>query len=61
MTPSEPNHARDRLDGRSDDRFELGYAPGPEDWRRRILADAERVLRAEEERLDKPHDPEPDP
>ena len=60
MTPSEPNHARDRLNGRSGDRFDLGYAPGPADWRRWLLAEAERVVGAEAARLEPPPDEPPE-
>lgn len=60
MTPSEPNHARDRLSGRSGQPFTLGApAPGPEDWKRWLLADAARIVAAEEARVNDP--PKPDP
>lgn len=61
MTPNEPNHASDRLNGRSGDRFELTYAPTLADWRRRVLAEAERTVRAEAARLDPPPDEPPEP
>jgi hypothetical protein len=33
--------------------MELSYQPGPDDFRRWILTEAERTVRAEEERLDR--------
>lgn len=53
----EPNHARDRMYGGGQP-FELSYQPGEEDFRRWLLADAERTVRAEEERLNDPTDDE---
>lgn len=43
------NPARDRIYGGGQP-FELSYQPGPDDFRRWLLADAERIVRAEEER-----------
>lgn len=53
MTPEKPNHARDRIHGGGQP-FKLGYRPGAEDFRRWLLTDAERIVKAEEERLNEP-------
>lgn len=49
----ETNHARDRMYGGGEP-FELSYQPGADDFRRWLLADAERVVRAEEQRVNEP-------
>lgn len=46
----QPNHARDRIYG-SGAPMELTYKPDAADFRRWLLTDAERTVRAEEERL----------
>ncbi|MFE4078268.1 hypothetical protein [Paenarthrobacter sp. YIM B13468] len=46
----QPNHARDRIYG-SAEPMELTYKPDVADFRRWLLTDAERTVRAEEERL----------
>jgi hypothetical protein len=48
-----PNDARERLYGGGQP-FELTYQPGPKDWKRWLVADAERIVRAEEERVNDP-------
>ena len=53
MTPSEPNHARDRIYGGGQP-FELTYQPDADDFRRWLLVDAERIVAAEEERVNDP-------
>jgi len=57
MTPSDRNHAHDRIHGGGEP-MKLAYAPGPADWRRWLLVDAERVVRAEEDRVNDPPAPE---
>jgi hypothetical protein len=57
-TPSEPNHARDRLSGKSAQPFEQTYTPDADDFRRWLLTDAERIVAAEEQRV---NDPPPEP
>lgn len=56
MTPSEPNYARDRIYGGGQP-FELGYRPDADDYRRWLLTDAERTVKAEQQRV---NDPSPD-
>lgn len=55
MEQLEPNHARDRMFG-GNAPMELSYSPTADDFRRWILADTERVVRAEAERLDQHRD-----
>ncbi|WP_157360977.1 hypothetical protein [Arthrobacter sp. EPSL27] len=49
MTPNERNHARDRIYG--DQPFDQTYTPGADDFRRWLLTDAERIVKAEAERV----------
>lgn len=56
MSPNdgnEINHARDRIYGGGQP-FELGYQPDEDDFRRWLLTDAERVVKAEEGRVNDP-------
>ncbi len=46
----EPNYARERIYGTASP-MKLTYAPSTADFRRWLLTDAERSVRAEEERL----------
>jgi hypothetical protein len=50
--PRPSNHAQSRIYGGGQP-FEQSYTPGADDWRRWVLVDAERAVRAEEERLDR--------
>ncbi|MDD7834997.1 hypothetical protein [Paenarthrobacter sp. AB444] len=50
MTIRDANHASDRIYGTGPP-MELTYKPDAADYRRWLLTDAERTVRAEEERL----------
>jgi hypothetical protein len=50
MTTKDTNHASDRIYGTGPP-MELTYKPDAADYRRWLLTDAERTVRAEEERL----------
>ena len=53
----EPNHARDRIYGGGQP-FELDYQPDDEDWKRWLLIEVERTVRAVKEPLHDPPDDE---
>jgi hypothetical protein len=54
---NEPNHARDRI-WEGGQPYTRGANPGPADWRRWILKDAERIVAAEKARINDPPKPE---